>query len=97
MIIKKHMAEGRRLILAACDDELLGKRFEENGKQLDVSPEFYNGEKIAEAELVRLIGKAYIINAVGKKSVACCAKADICSKEDILKIEGIPYLQAVLF
>jgi hypothetical protein len=97
MIIKKHVAEGRRLILAICDDELLGKRFEEKEKQLDISPGFYEGEKIDEAELARLIRKAYIVNAVGKDSVGCCVKANLCREEDAPKIKGIPYFQAILF
>jgi len=97
MIIKKHVADGRRLILAICDDELLGKRFEEKNKQLDISPSFYEGEKIDEIELARLIKMAYIVNAVGKDSVGCCIKAELCREEDVPKIRGIPYFQAILF
>jgi uncharacterized protein len=97
MFVKKHMAEGRRLILAVCDDELLGKKFDEKGKQLDISREFYGDERCSEAELAKLIGIAYIINAVGKKSVACCARAGLCDEKDTPKISNIPYFQAVLF
>jgi hypothetical protein len=31
MIVKKHEAQDGQLILAICDDELLGKTFEEDG------------------------------------------------------------------
>lgn len=97
MIIKKHMAEGRRLILAVCDEELLGQRFEENKKQLDLTASFYGGEKAEEAEVIRLLGMAYIVNAAGKKSVRCCIKADLCNEKEVPKIKGIPYFHAVLF
>ncbi len=96
MIIKKHI-NANRLILAICDENLLGSTFEEGGKRLEVNRVFYEGEKISEEEIVTLIGKAYIINAVGRDSVACCAKAGLCDIESIPKIKGIPYFQAVLF
>lgn len=97
MIIKKHTAEGKRLILAICDDALLGKKFEEGKKQLDISNEFYGGDKASEDETMKLIERAYIVNAVGEEAVGCCVKAGLCKKQDALSIKGIPYFQAVLF
>jgi len=66
MIVKEHINEGK-LILALCDKNLLGKKIEDQNIQLDLSSSFYKGEEADIEELKKLIKKAYIINAVGKK------------------------------
>ena len=45
MIVKIHNNEGR-LILAICDKDILGKKFVEEKKQLDLSSGFYKGEQM---------------------------------------------------
>jgi len=64
-------------------------------RQLDLSSEFYNGEKKSCEEVISLVRKAHMINAVGKKSVGCCLKAKLIESKETPKIEGIPYLQLV--
>jgi hypothetical protein len=97
MIVKKHVTGDRRLVLAICDDALLGSVFEDDGKQLDLSADFFRGMPLGEEDVIKLIGKAYSVNAVGKEVVNCCIKAEVASKEDIRLIKGIPYLQLVFF
>lgn len=96
MIAKKHIADGRRMILAICDDELIGKKIVDGKRQLDVSTQFYGGEKLKEEEIIELIRVAYIVNAAGKNSVSCCIAAGICSENEAPSIKGVPYFQAVL-
>jgi len=95
MILKQHMTPDRRLILAICDDGLLGKTFCEGKKQLDLSSEFYNGTKVEEGEVVPLLNKAYAINAAGKAAVSVCIKAGLAEPSDINRICRIPFLQLV--
>jgi len=97
MIVKIHTTSDNRLILTICDDELIGKRYEEREKQLDLTSDFYQGNKMAEEEIIKLIEKAYIINAVGKDSVGCCVKAGVINKKTVGKIKGIPYAYMVRF
>jgi hypothetical protein len=97
MIVKKHVTEDRRLILAICDYALIGSVIEEGNKRLDLSADFYRGESKSEEETVKLIGKAFSVNAVGEKSVALCIKEGVASKGDIKSIKKIPYLQLVFF
>jgi hypothetical protein len=97
MIVKKHVTGDRRLILTLCDDALIGSVFEEDGRQLDLSADFYRGEAKSEAETASLIGKAYTISAVGEKSVEFCIREGIGSKKDVRFIKKIPYLQLVCF
>ncbi|MBW3021743.1 DUF424 family protein, partial [Candidatus Woesearchaeota archaeon] len=55
MIVKKHISHDGRIIVAICDSDLIGKRFEENDKQLDLKSEFYNGESKTEQECLEII------------------------------------------
>ena len=92
-LVKVH--ESSRRVVAICDRELLGKKFEEGKFQLEVNNHFYNGEEMSEDEVVQLIksleGDYPSYNIVGKKSVDLCLKSNLISKEGIVKISGIPH------
>ena len=94
MILKKHFNEGR-LILAMCDKDLLGKSFEDNKSILNLKSGFYKGEESPIEVVVSLFKKAYIINAVGKKSVALLVKENVVLPDQIKEIKNIPYIQIV--
>jgi hypothetical protein len=91
MIVKIHKTPEQRIILAVCDIDLLGKKFEEGNRQIDLSSEFYNGEKMPENKICDLMRNSYILNLVGKKSVGLALKECIITKDNIKKIKDIPY------
>lgn len=91
MIVKKHIANGK-LVLAVCDTEILGKKFEEKNFQLDLSSSFYNGKNIEE-ELKKLIKKTYIANIVGEKSIGFFVKEGLLDKDKIVRVANIPHSQ----
>jgi len=92
MIAKIHKNEGR-LILSICDKDIIGKKFIEGKKQLDLSSGFYKGEEYNDEDLKELIKKAYMINAVGKKSVSFLEKEGLVDKSEVIKIKEIPHTQ----
>lgn len=98
MFIKIHKAY--REVIAICDEDLLGKKFEEGKKVLEIKENFFYGEKIEEQELLeqmRELAKSdATFNIVGEKSVNIALKAGIISKEGIKKIKGIPYALSLL-
>jgi hypothetical protein len=96
MIAKVHNAEGKRIV-AICDPELLGKRFAEGNKQLDLCSRFYDGKDMESEEILKILPKSYIINAVGKKSVDFLVKNDIAEEKDVFKIKDIPYVQVLFY
>lgn len=95
MIAKEHEAENG-IVLSIVDDELLGKKFEEGKFQLDLSSEFYLGEKKSEEELVELMKSSYIINIVGKKSVEFALKNKFIEPNAILVVSGIPHAECII-
>lgn len=98
MLVKIH--KSYRDVVAVCDTELLGKKFEEGIKQLDVRENFYNGDKKTAQELVDfLIDMAMedaTFNIVGPKSIECALKAGIIAKEGIGHVQGIPFALMLL-
>jgi uncharacterized protein len=90
MIVKKHNSNGK-LLLAISDSILIGKKFIEKDMQLDLSSQFYLGSQCNESELKRWIPKAYVINAVGEKSISFLANINLVNKNEVKKIDGIPY------
>lgn len=96
MIVKAHFSYNK-LVLAVCDKELFNKRFVDGDLQLDLTSDFYKGEKRTKEETIALMKKAYIVNGVGKQAVDCCIKAGIIDKSKIKKIKNIPYAYMVRF
>ena len=82
-------------MVAICDNELIGQKFEEKNLQLDLSSDFYKGEDKSEGEIVKLIKGSYVINAVGEKSVGLCLKLGLLDEKDVINIKNIPHAQAV--
>jgi len=81
-------------ITVICDEELLGKKFEENGMQLEVSERFYKERKINDNEAVSAMEEATILNITGKSIVKLAIENKIIKKENIIYIEGIPHAEA---
>ena len=96
MIVKVHRTPDGRKLVAICDSGLIGKKFEEGKLQLDLSSNFYKGEEKSKEEILNLIDGAYIINIVGEKSVEFVLKLGVVKEENIIKIDNVPHVQAIL-
>ena len=98
MLIKIH--QSYRQIVAICDSDLLGKKFQEENKVLDIRENFYNGSEFTEEKAIELIislaSEDSTFNIIGKKSVEAALKAGIINKEGIKTVEGIPFALSLL-
>lgn len=91
MIVKKHLSQGR-LVLAACDEDILGNKIEDGDKVLDLSSAFYKGEKTDEKKFIDLARQSYMINAAGKKTVDLLIREKLTTADHIKHIKNIPYI-----
>lgn len=84
-----------RDVVAVCDSELLGKKFEEEKFQLDVKENFFKGDEMSEEgaiEIMKDMAKEdATFNIIGERAVNTALKAGIISKEGIRKIQGVPF------
>ena len=95
MISMKIYKQGTDILIGACDEELIGKKFREGKLQLDVSKEFYDGERISVEVLKKYLKNATIANLVGEKTVNCAIKLGVVDLECIMKIKDVPHAQMV--
>jgi uncharacterized protein len=84
-----------RDVVAVCDDELLGKKFEEGKLQLDVKESFFKGKESSKEETLEIMKDMKLedstFNIIGEKSVQTALEAGIITKEGIGIIANIPF------
>lgn len=85
------------VILAACDEDLVGKTFEQDGLKITVYESFYKGDSISCQVLVEQMRYATIMNLVGKEVVSIAISYGYISPNCVVNIGGVKYAQAVIF
>jgi len=94
MWVKIHSSS--RKVIAVCDEDLLGKKFEQGIKQLQVTESFYKGEKMQKEELITLLRYEFkdgsTFNIVGKESIQTAIEAGITNKDSQMKVKNIPFI-----
>ena len=96
MIVRLHRRQEGGLIVAVCDSDLVGKRFEESGLQLDLTGQFYRGEERSDEEVGDLLRNADHVNFVGERSVALALREGLIDAVDVRRVAGVPHAEATL-
>ena len=98
MYLKIHKSV--RNVVALCDNELLGKKFEEGNRQLDVRENFYKGDHLSEDEVADVMKyEAYedsTFNIVGSKSIQIAKDLGIINDEDVSIVSNVPFVLLLL-
>ena len=98
MYLKIHRSY--RNVVAVCDKNLMGGKFIEDKYQLDIKENFYKGEEMSKAEIIKILKKEKIedstFNIVGKESINSAIEAGIISEKGVGEIDGIPYALKLL-
>ena len=89
-----------REIVAICDTDLLGKRFEEGKFQLDVKESFFKGDEKNKEETIKIIQDLAKEDAtfyiIGEESTQTALEAGLITEEGIKKIDGVPFALVLL-
>lgn len=98
MLIKIHTSY--RNTIAICDSDLIGKKFEENNKMLDLTTTFFKGEEKSEQEIIEIIEKGtyedFTFNIVGKESIELALRIGLIKQEGVSTIQEIPVALVLL-
>ena len=94
MYVKVYRVSGE-VMVALCDEEVLGIKVKESGLVLDVNPSFYKGRLVGPEEAVEALEEATIANIVGEKAVRLAVEKGFVHEESIVYIGGIPHVQMV--
>ena len=83
------------IILAACDEDVLGKTFKGNDMRITVSEGFYNGFLVTEEEFIDRMDAYTIMNLVGEKVIALAIENGHVSEDCVLEIGDVKHAQVV--
>jgi len=96
ILVKIHESAGKQIV-AIADKKLIGKKFKEGERVIDVSERFYKGEEKTEEEITKIMKEAANLNMVGEKSIKLALKEKIITDNSIIKIEGIPHAISIKY
>ena len=87
--------QGKHLLVAACDLNVLGKTLKFGNMNFNVSRDFYGGACVSAEEAVSLMQKATTVNMVGSAVVKKAIEKGLIHPKSVIKISGIPHAQIV--
>lgn len=93
MITVKVYRQRRELLVAACDEAILGKTFRSKGVKIHVSEGFYKGETADEDMLCNRLEMATIANLVGEKTIEIAIRRGFVDPGCVIRIGGVPHAQ----
>ena len=80
-------------VVAICDEDLIGKIFDDGKIKLEILPRFYGGELMDEKQIKDLLAKGKNLNLVGAKCIKIALDNKIIKEEHVLYVKGIPHAQ----
>lgn len=83
------------IVVAICDEKLLGKKINFKGYKVEVSRNFYGERLINEKIALGAIKVAMIGNLFGKEIVKLAKKNGFIDGKNVILIDGIPHAQFV--
>ncbi len=95
IFVRMHRHPGE-MILAACDEEILGETFRGEGTKITVSRTFYGGDLVSEDVFIERTKSASIMNLVGNAVVNRAIAAGLVSEESVIVIGGVKHAQVVM-
>ncbi|HIG97663.1 MAG TPA: DUF424 family protein [Candidatus Aenigmarchaeota archaeon] len=88
------LKQGKDVLLAICDENILGKTFSDGELEIFIS-DFYKGKSCGAADAIKLAKKATIINAVGKDIINILIEKKFVNASSILKIGETSHAQVI--
>ncbi|MDI9620142.1 MAG: DUF424 family protein [Candidatus Nezhaarchaeota archaeon] len=86
---------GKDVVVAICDVNLIGKTFTDGPLRIEVSEEFYGGEKVNIQEAMNIAKKATIANFLGEEAVKHAIKRKLVHKDCVIEVASIPHAQLI--
>ncbi len=87
--------QGKNVLVAACDAELLGKTLKFGKIDFIVRREFYEGQLLSPEDTLQEILNGTTANLLGENIVRHALKAGLIQPEAILYVSGIPHAMII--
>ncbi len=89
-----------RNVLAVCDSNLIGKKFEEGIRQLECRDSFFKDKELTFQEAIDLMKQQKqedtSFNIIGPESIKAALEAEIINPSWIKKVQDIPFILILL-
>ena len=83
--------QGKVVLVAACDSELLGKTLMFRKIEFPVRREFYGGQLVTAEEALHNVRSGTTVNLLGERIVESALSAGLIHPEAVLYVSGIPH------
>ena len=94
-MISLKVHESYRKVIAVCDTDIIGKKFFEGNRQLDLRESFYSGENLEKEKAVHSLKRFKLddatFNIVGKKAIQVAIDAGLIDENGFDYVDGIPF------
>ncbi len=80
-------------IVAACDADILGDTYEEDGVTVAVTEEFYGGEEVELDAVVAALRNFFTANLVGNELVDGLVAEGVVQSEEVETVDGVQHVQ----
>ena len=91
LVNERETQEG--LLVAVCDEDVLGETFESGEVSLTVTEEFYGGETADESAVVDSLSRAAVANIVGTRAVELAVEEGFIDEENVLEVGSTLHAQ----
>lgn len=81
------------LLIVVTDSDIIGKKFEEERLQLDLTKKFYQGERMSKEEVKKNLMTARHVHLTGKGAVAIGVEMELVDPKKIIFIDKIPHAE----
>ncbi|MDD2614770.1 MAG: DUF424 domain-containing protein [Methanosarcina sp.] len=89
----KTYKNGDQVLVAACDEEVLGKSLKHGKAVVEISRAFYEGECVSEEKFQKALEEATTANLFGGKTISCAIKYGLIDPDSVIIIDGVPHAQ----
>jgi hypothetical protein len=94
-IVMRIHRRGSEIVLAACDEELIGRVLKIGSRTYEVSSNFYGSLKVEEATLVTHLKQATMANLLGERTVKIAVDAGVVGKGATSHLDGVLHAEMV--
>ena len=84
---------GEHVLVAACDEEVLGKTLKHGNTMVEINRAFSEGEPVSEEELEKALEEATTANLFGEKTIKCAIKCGLIDPDSVIVIDCVPHAQ----
>ncbi|MBP2029144.1 hypothetical protein J2755_000064 [Methanohalophilus levihalophilus] len=92
MYLKIHK-QGDGMVLAACDQKLIGSKLKKGKICVEVTESFYKGDIVSEEKLMEELKCCVNANLFGEKVINCAIKCGMVDPDTVMIIDGVPHVQ----